>query len=252
MRFGILEATDTYFRLAAGLDNGGLLIDPSNGFVAVGPPLGPFTGPSALPPRRLSAFSRAGETLQLHLETETGGASGVDLYEGGVRRSRYRATSSVVEIEDQNGVVITIDQLNSRVGIGVSTPTEELDVAGDVHAASFPTSSDERFKSDVAPLESCLSRVRQLRGITYRWSDFYLNELGRGGAKTETMIGMIAQEVEPLFPELVRSWSGDGQGEDTPGGRYRSLDYQRFGAVLLEAIKELADRVETLEDGAAV
>ena len=247
-RRAILEGTDTYFRLAAGTDNGGLLVDPSNGFVGVGPPASGVTGVPALPPRRLSAFSRAGEPLQVHLETESGGAAGIDFYEAGVRRSRYRATSTAVEIEDENGVVITIDQSNSRVGIGVAIPTEELDVAGDVHAASFPVSSDERFKKDVLPLTECLPRVRRLQGVTYRWNSFYRNELHRGGSFDGPMIGLIAQEVEAQFPELVRYWSGAGSGEETPGGCYRGLDYQRFAAVLIEAVKELAQQVDTLED----
>ena len=243
VRRGLMVATDTFFRIAPGNDVGGLLFDPSNGFVAIGPTVPVPTlvvGTGDLPARRLSVFSRSGEALQLHLETETGGASGIDLFEGGIRRSRYRATSSVVEIEDQSGVVLTIDQSNSRVGIGVATPTEVLDVSGSVHAAAFPVSSDERFKKDVTALGACLSKVRSLRGVTYRWNDFYRHELGRGSPEDGTQVGFIAQEVEPIFPELVRAWSDEKD-------HYLGIDYMRMVPILVEAIKELADRLDGAE-----
>jgi len=246
-RVGLIEGKEVdvtpgaYFRIADGGDLGTVLIDPSNGFVAVG------YDKDKLPLRRLSAFSRQAEPLQVYLETEVGGASGIDFHESSTRRARIRSTSTAVEIENQSGVVFTITQATSRVGIGVAAPTEVLDVAGNVHAASFPTSSDERFKKNVQSLGACLDKVRSLRGVTYEWNDFYRYDLRRGEASDGEQIGFIAQEVEKIFPRLVRPWSGHAQGEDSPGGRFRALEYQRMVPVLVEAIKELADRLEVLE-----
>jgi len=117
------------------------------------------------------------------------------------------------------------------VGIGVILPqTYKLDVAGSCHATSFPTSSDLRFKEDVEPLTNVLERLEQVRGVTFKWNKRYAS-LGR--ATKGTQIGLIAQEVEKAFPELVSTWSQEGVGD------YRAVDYGRLNAVLVEALKEL-------------
>lgn len=116
-----------------------------------------------------------------------------------------------------------------RVGIGTSSPGSayKLDVAGAAHASSFPTSSDARLKTDVRPLTDALAKLQRMRGVTFEWNEVYAS-LGRSTNRRE--IGVIAQEVEAVFPELVTPW-----GEND----YRAVDYGRLSAVLIEAVKEL-------------
>lgn len=81
--------------------------------------------------------------------------------------------------------------------------------------------SDLRLKKDLQPLHNVLDDVSKLRGLRYHWAD-----PSRG---TESQIGVIAQEVEGAFPELVHT---DSKG-------MKSVDYARLSAVLVEATKEL-------------
>ncbi len=86
--------------------------------------------------------------------------------------------------------------------------------------------------------DSVLSRLQRLRGISYEWKDGE-ERRGRTGAKRE--LGVIAQEVEPVFPELVAT---DPEG-------LKKVDYLGFIAVLIEAVKELDERVGELERSAS-
>ena len=96
-----------------------------------------------------------------------------------------------------------IEDATGEVGIGTSTPGYKLDVAGVCHASSFPTSSDSRFKENVEQLTGVLDKLEQVRGVAFDWNERY-EALGRSTGHRE--IGVIAQEVEAVFPELVTTW----------------------------------------------
>lgn len=117
-----------------------------------------------------------------------------------------------------------------------------LEVTGDVRASSFQEVSDMRLKTKVEALEGALERVSKLRGVSFEWNDLHKST---GGSAGNRQIGVVAQEVEAVFPELVTTW-GDEQ--------YRAVDYGRLTAVLIEAVKELKaenaslkERIEKLE-----
>ena len=87
--------------------------------------------------------------------------------------------------------------------------------------------SDERLKSNVETLEdNSLAKVEQLRGVTYTRDE-------------KENIGVIAQEVEKILPEIVLT------ADDEMGTK--SVDYSRLTAVLIEAVKDLSARVKELE-----
>ena len=75
-------------------------------------------------------------------------------------------------------------------------------------------------------------QIQQLRGVTWEWRDDALDE-----AKESPGIGIIAQEVEKVFPQLV---------ETTPEGIKR-VEYYGLIAPLIEAVKELDDRLRAVE-----
>ena len=87
--------------------------------------------------------------------------------------------------------------------------------------------SDERLKDNIETLEDGLDKVEQLRGVTYT----------RYGKEN---IGVIAQEIEKILPEIVLT------ADDEMGTK--SVDYSRITAVLIEAVKELSERVKELEN----
>jgi hypothetical protein len=125
---------------------------------------------------------------------------------------------------------------NHRVGIWTTSPAFPLDVAGSAHASSFPTSSDKRLKKNIRPLTNALDKVKQIRGVSFDWNETY-EKMGRSTGHRE--IGVIAQEVEKVFPELITTWGDE---------KYRAVDYGRLSAVLVEAIKEQQKQIAELRD----
>ena len=119
---------------------------------------------------------------------------------------------------------------NGRVGIGTNSPSEKLQVVGKALATAHTTSSDARLKTNIQPITSPLDKVLALRGVTFSWNP----DTGFDGS---THIGLIAQEVENVLPEVVNTGS-DG---------YKSISYSNIVAVLVEAIKDLEARVAELE-----
>ena len=112
-------------------------------------------------------------------------------------------------------------------GTIITALTLDMSAAG---AATFNNNvtafSDERLKSDITTLKSSLEKVLQMRGVSYTRNDNV-----EGGEQ----IGVIAQEVEQFYPQVVLT-ADDEQGT-------KSVDYGRLAAVLIEAVKELSELV---------
>ena len=97
--------------------------------------------------------------------------------------------------------------------------------------------SDATLKGNVALLEGALDKVLALRGVSF-------NMLA---TPEKREIGLIAQEVQPIVPEIIQSfptYNSLGQKEDTTK---LALDYPKLTALLIEAVKTLTLRVEALE-----
>ena len=105
-------------------------------------------------------------------------------------------------------------------GLNTATPAYTLDVNGTVRATAFLYSSDARMKEDVAPLANALEKITKLEGVTFTWKDTGHRD-----------IGLIAQDVQKVFPEAV--------GESKTTGML-SLAYGNLVAPLIEAVKTLA------------
>ena len=91
--------------------------------------------------------------------------------------------------------------------------------------------SDARLKSDIKTIEGGLEKVSQLRGVTYIRDD------NKNGGQ---QIGVIAQEVEEIIPQVVMT------ADDEMGTK--SVDYGRITAVLIESIKELKAEIDELKE----
>ena len=110
-----------------------------------------------------------------------------------------------------------------------SISASSLNATGDIYATGNITAgSDIRFKTAINTLENSLSTVKYLRGVSYTTIDTQRKN-----------IGVIAQEIEQFLPEVVLT--------DTTENQFKSVAYGNIVGILIEAIKELSDRVDNLE-----
>ncbi|HEX7227739.1 MAG TPA: tail fiber domain-containing protein, partial [Candidatus Binatia bacterium] len=125
---------------------------------------------------------------------------------------------------------------SGNVGIGTTNPQTLLHVNG---LASKPgggtwtnSASDARLKKNIEPLQGALNRMLQLRGVNYEWKD-----PASMGNLVGLQMGLIAQEVEPVFPDWI-STGRDG---------YKQLTIRGFEALTIEALREIETDLEELK-----
>lgn len=128
-----------------------------------------------------------------------------------------------------------IDNLGN-IGMGTSAPSVRLQVSGDIIANSIAGSSDERFKTNISTIVNPLQKVLQLRGLTFDWKT---KEFPDRAFSENRSLGFIAQEVEWVLPEVVYT-------EKTSEG-YKSIQYDKLVALLVEAIKEQQRQIQELK-----
>ena len=113
------------------------------------------------------------------------------------------------------------------VGIGNLLPSYKLDVSGTIRASGDVIAfSDVRVKENIKTIKSSLDKVSKLRGVEF-------NKIG----EDEKSIGVIAQEIEKVIPEVVKT---DDEG-------MKSVAYGNISGLLIEAIKELKAEVDLLK-----
>ncbi|MEZ4722259.1 MAG: tail fiber domain-containing protein [Flavobacteriales bacterium] len=94
--------------------------------------------------------------------------------------------------------------------------------------------SDRRYKTQIIQLDSVLTKLENVTGVTHFWDTLNFPDKG---FSTERVIGVIAQDLQKVYPELVF--------EDNDG--YLMVDYTKFTAVLLQAIKEQQAQINALK-----
>lgn len=117
---------------------------------------------------------------------------------------------------------VQIVGFTNTVGLGVTSGgggANAISTTGNIHVNGILTAtSDLRLKSDLEAITNPLAKLLSIRGLTYFRQDH-----------EERQMGVIAQEVEKVFPEIVQR---------EPSG-YLSVDYSGLTAATIEAIKEL-------------
>lgn len=109
-----------------------------------------------------------------------------------------------------------------------------------VAAGNVGAYSDPRLKDNVQSIDGALGIIEQLRGVRFTWNA-RTELVGRPG---ERDIGVLADEVEAVLPEIVgRSMPDEKNG----GEQWRVVAYDKLVPVLIEAVKELSARVNELE-----
>jgi len=136
----------------------------------------------------------------------------------------------------------------SSLGVG----TAPSGTAGEIRATDAITAyySDRRLKENIKPIENAVEKVKQISGVT-----FNSNEVAEqyGYKNKNTQVGVIAQELELVLPQVVTAAPFDiGQKEDgteysLSGENYKTVYYEKIVPLLIEAIKEQQVKIEQLE-----
>ncbi len=161
---------------------------------------------------------------------ETGGQ--FDYYDSGrvTRFNSYKADSTGAGMEFRTGGTSSYDIRMSilssgNVGIGTTTPSTKLEVGGDVTAVAYYYSSDRNLKTNIKTLNNALEKVTKLRGVSFDWKN-----------SGEPSLGLIAQEVQKVYPELVGGQPGN-----------LTIQYGNLVAPLIEAVKEQQKQIDNQE-----
>lgn len=182
----------------------------------------------------IGAYSGPGSTSQLTNATAIGAKAVV-------------GQSNAIILGSINGVNGATSSVS--VGIGTQTPATTLQVVGDVRLGTSGTngclqnfagtalagtcSSDARLKTHIEPFSPVLTKLTQLQPVHFSWKSAAYPEYHFGPG---TNSGLIAQEVEKVFPELV---AVDGRG-------YKQVNYSELPYLMLQAIRELKAENDSL------
>jgi len=144
------------------------------------------------------------------------------------RTSLGLGTASNVEFEDTR-----VDSFG--VGTAASGTTGEIRATNDVTAFY---SSDVALKENIVNIPNPLESLKKLNGVLFDWKKSYIDQRGGedGYFVRKRDVGVIAQEVEKVLPEAV------GQRPDG----IKAVKYDRLTCLLIEAVKQLQDKVESL------
>jgi hypothetical protein len=177
-----------------------------------------------------SSYAPAGIAKPIRIETNVSG-SGVTFNNA---YQLYLNTNGNIGI----GTSVTFAKFNVQgntyvsgsIGIGTTNPTSALHVVGDVRvsgavtATDFDSLSDINYKENITTVNDALFKVEQIRGVRFDWKESGLPSYG-----------VIAQELEQVLPELVH------------GNDPKTVNYNGIVGVLIEAIKELKEEINTLK-----
>jgi hypothetical protein len=133
-------------------------------------------------------------------------------------------------------------RINS-LGIG----TDASGINGQIRAAGDITAffSDIRLKENITEIEDAVEKVMSLRGVHYTPNDIATSY----GFKNESTVGVIAQEVEKVLPEVIKPAPFDTgvDGISLSGENYKTVQYEKLVPLLIEAIKELKREIDELK-----
>jgi len=134
---------------------------------------------------------------------------------------------------------------NGKVGIGTMNPSGKLHVLGEARfqsvtvdsdisvtgnctANTFIATSDQNKKEDIETISDATEKLTSLRGVSYKLKE---------DEEKKTHYGVVAQEIEKVFPDMVHGEEGD-----------KSVAYMEIIGVLIETVKDLNNRIKKLEE----
>ncbi|MBT5956581.1 MAG: hypothetical protein HOG97_07465 [Candidatus Marinimicrobia bacterium] len=131
--------------------------------------------------------------------------------------------ADAIKIPD-NGLIV-----QGNVGIGTTTPSEKLEVNGNVLATSFIATSDARYKENICDLDRALEKICSIRGVNFNFKDDGNNGDNGDDSVSQKHAGILAQEVDEIIPEAICKKDDDKW----------AVNYNTFIGYLIESVKTL-------------
>jgi hypothetical protein len=137
----------------------------------------------------------------------------------------------------------------NSLGVG----TAASGTAGEIRSSDNITAyfSDRRLKTNICIIDNALDKVNQISGVTFQSNDVAAKY---GYINKKIQVGVIAQEIEAVLPEVVVPAPFDiGQNEDgteysKSGQNYKTVQYEKIVPLLIEAIKELKTELDAIKE----
>lgn len=186
----------------------------------------------------LSSLTGSASSLTLYSETGTAGTGTASIagqldVAGIITAQEFHTeyvTSSVIFESGSTQFGDTIDDTHNFHGVvdmtGSLSVTGSIEATGDVIAYA---SSDERLKDNVELIPQPIDKLKQIKGVSFDWND--------QSEHTGHDIGVIAQDIEKILPELVA----------TRDNGYKAVRYEKIVALLIEAIKDQQSQIDELK-----
>lgn len=217
---------------AAKLDvNGGLKVS-ANGGIQLS-----LNSISSVSQRVQIAFTRAGtQKWIMGLAEDSNSLSIYDVVSGNY--SLWMGSNSTTIYQNGTG----------NVAIGsFGSGDYRLYINGSIYASSGWYSSDMKFKENISSIESPLNKILNIQGVSFNWKtkEYKEKEFPEG-----KHYGVIAQDIEKVLPEVVKTVKvklNDKELEEEE----KSVAYFELIPILIEAIKEQAQKIERLKEAIA-
>ena len=178
--------------------------------------------------------------FRIYNPNTSNGYFGINTFGNTARFTQNSNTGSPGTFIWQQGTLGEKMRINNqgRLGLGTTAPAASLHVVGSIVATGNITAyySDERLKDLKGTIENPLEKLNTLNGYYYTPNEEAILE---GAEWNGLEVGVSAQEVEKVLPEVIRP-SAIGKG-------YKTVAYEKLTPLLIEAVKELSEKVNKLE-----
>lgn len=156
-----------------------------------------------------------------YLLFRTNGAYRHKMYEDGKMAIGTDNWSSTDSVWKGNDVILAVDG-------GIHAYNGGIYADQGVTASSFTATSDENKKEEIETISDATEKLTSLRGVSYKLKE---------DEEKKTHYGVVAQEIEKVFPDMVKGEEGD-----------KSVAYMEIIGVLIETVKDLNKRIKKLEE----
>ena len=196
-----------------------------------------------------------GTGLSLSSGTTYNGSAALTISNAGV--TGLTGTTNQISVSGSTGSVTlstpqSIATTSSVQFAAIGVNTAAGGTAGTIQATNNITAffSDKRLKKNIKPISGAISRVMAISGVTYE-----INEVAEkyGYTDKKEMVGVIAQELERVLPQVVvpapfdAAYTEDGTEYSKSGENYKTVQYEKIVPLLIEAIKEQQREIEELK-----
>ena len=116
-----------------------------------------------------------------------------------------------------------------------STKLSFVPSTGTVTATDFAATSDANLKNVIRNIQNATDKIKSISGVEFTWNNVAKN-IGVSDSE-EVQIGLLAHQIKQLYPSMVYTHE-DG---------YMRVNYDKLIPILIESIKELSDRIDSIQ-----